>query len=85
MPKNDVIDLYTKLNDCADYNINNNEALADYYTQAKENMNGTFAKIEDEILTIPSSRTNSSLSTKVTLTIREVMKKSSKTEGKTVS
>ncbi len=49
MPKNDVVDLYTKLNDCADYNINNNEALSDYYTQAKENMNGTFAKIEDEI------------------------------------
>lgn len=49
MPKNEVIELYTQLNDCADYNINNNESLSDYYTQAKENMNGTFAKIEDEI------------------------------------
>ncbi|MBK9686739.1 MAG: hypothetical protein IPO65_02875 [Saprospiraceae bacterium] len=49
MPKNDVIELYNQLNEIADYNINNNASLSDYYSQAKENMNGTFAKIEDEI------------------------------------
>lgn len=49
MEKADVVALYKKLNEIADWNINNNADLSSYYSQAKENMNGTFAKIEDQI------------------------------------
>lgn len=49
MEKGKVADLYKKLNEIADYQINNNANLSAYYTQAKENMNGTFATIEDQI------------------------------------
>lgn len=49
LPKEKVVELYTKLNEIADYQINNNADLSAYFTQAKENMNGTFATIEDQI------------------------------------
>ena len=49
MEKAKVADLYKKLNEIADHQINNNANLSAYYTQAKENMNGTFATIEDQI------------------------------------
>ena len=49
LPKGKVVELYTKLNEIADYQINNNEQLSAYFTQAKENMNGTFVTIEDKI------------------------------------
>lgn len=49
MPKETAVKLYTDLNAIADHQINSNEALSDYFTQAKENMNGTFAQIENDI------------------------------------
>jgi hypothetical protein len=42
-------DVYTKLNEIADYNIANNAKQGDAYKQAKDAMNGTFAAIENEI------------------------------------
>ena len=49
--QNDVVDLYTKLNDCADYNINNNEAFIPItiHRPKKTWMAPLVAKIEDEI------------------------------------
>lgn len=49
MDKKAVVDLYMKLNEIADYGVNNSGDLSSYFTQAKENMNGTFSKIEDQI------------------------------------
>ena len=42
-------DIYTKLNEIADHNIDNHPDQAAYYKQAKEAMNATFAQIENEI------------------------------------
>lgn len=41
--------IYTKLNDIADYNIAKKSDMSAYYQQAKEAMNATFAQIESEI------------------------------------
>jgi hypothetical protein len=41
--------IYTKLNDIADYGIANDKQYSEYYKQAKDAMNGTFAAIEGEI------------------------------------
>jgi len=41
--------IYLKLNDIADYNIENNKSYSAYYKQGKESMNGTFAQIESDI------------------------------------
>ncbi|MEE9439318.1 MAG: hypothetical protein V3V14_09990 [Saprospiraceae bacterium] len=41
--------LYEKLNELANYNIENNAKLAEYYKQAKSAMNSKFKKIEDGI------------------------------------
>ena len=41
--------VYDQLNTIADYNIANNAATADRFKQAKESMNGVFAKIERHI------------------------------------
>lgn len=41
--------VYTKLNEICDYNIEKNEKLKAYYEQAKESMNQTFAGIEYHI------------------------------------
>ena len=49
MEKDKAVQLYTSLNEIADHNINKEDHLSDYFLQAKENMNGTFATIEDEI------------------------------------
>jgi hypothetical protein len=49
MSKDSAVKLYNVLNEIADYQVNNSGSLSAYFTQAKENMNGTFAKIEDKI------------------------------------
>lgn len=41
--------IYEQLNEIADHNIENNAELGEYYQQAKDAMNGTFAAIEKEI------------------------------------
>ena len=41
--------IYLKLNEIADYNIENNKSYSAYYKQGKESMNGTFAQIESDI------------------------------------
>ena len=41
--------IYNKLNEVADYSIENNKEYSAYYKQAKEAMNAAFAQIEDEI------------------------------------
>lgn len=41
--------IYTKLNEIADHNINHHPDLSAYYKQAKDAMNATFAQIENEI------------------------------------
>lgn len=41
--------IYDKLNQVADYNIENNKEYSAYYQQAKDAMNATFAQIEDDI------------------------------------
>ncbi|MEM1122696.1 MAG: hypothetical protein AAGJ18_19790 [Bacteroidota bacterium] len=41
--------IYTKINDIADYNVDNNERLGSYYGQTKGAANGVFAAIETDI------------------------------------
>lgn len=41
--------VYTKLNEIADHNVENNKQYSAYYKQAKDAMNATFAQIENEI------------------------------------
>lgn len=41
--------VYEQLNAIADYNIENNADLGEYYQQAKDAMNGVFKEIENEI------------------------------------
>ncbi|HMP30230.1 MAG TPA: hypothetical protein PKD85_11560, partial [Saprospiraceae bacterium] len=49
MSKEEIVKLHKTLNDIADYQVNNSTDLSAYFTQAKENMNGTFAKVEEQI------------------------------------
>jgi F0F1-type ATP synthase membrane subunit c/vacuolar-type H+-ATPase subunit K len=49
MSKEEIVKLHKTLNDIADYQINSSTDLSAYFTQAKENMNGTFAKVEEQI------------------------------------
>lgn len=49
MEKEKAIQLYNDLNEIADHNINKEDHLSEYFLQAKENMNGTFATVEDSI------------------------------------
>lgn len=49
MSKEAAAKIFLQLNEIADHNILNNEALSAYFLQAKENMNATFAEIEDDI------------------------------------
>jgi tetratricopeptide (TPR) repeat protein len=49
MPKDSIVKLYQVLNEIADYQINNSGDLSAYFLQAKENMNGTFLKVEEKI------------------------------------
>lgn len=49
MEKSKAVQLYQSLNEIADHNINKEDNLSEYYLQAKENMNGTFATVEDQI------------------------------------
>ncbi len=49
MDKTEVLDLYNTLNGIADYNIENNKQLSDFYSQAKEAMNAVFNEIADDI------------------------------------
>jgi tetratricopeptide (TPR) repeat protein len=46
MGKDEARSIYEQLNAIADYNIENNKELSDYYQQAKEAMNAKFAVIE---------------------------------------
>lgn len=49
MDKKRAVQLYNVLNEIADYNINKGDYLSEYFAQARDNMNGTFATVEDEI------------------------------------
>jgi tetratricopeptide (TPR) repeat protein len=49
MEKEEAVNLFTSLNEIADFNILNDEQLSGYFLQAKENMNATFAEIEDDL------------------------------------
>ena len=49
MPKDSIVKLHKVLNEIADFQVNNSPDLSTYFTQAKENMNGTFAKVEEQI------------------------------------
>jgi len=49
MTADEVRKVYEKLNEIADYGIANNAKQTEYYKQAKDAMNGTFAPIEGEI------------------------------------
>ena len=49
MEKTKAVELYKSLNAIADHNINKNDFLSENYAQARDNMNGTFATVEDEI------------------------------------
>jgi hypothetical protein len=49
MEAEEARNIYDKLNEIADYGIENNKEYSAYYKQAKEAMNATFAQIEDEI------------------------------------
>jgi len=49
MDKLQARSIYKKLNEIADYNIENNKKYGDRYKQAKAAMNGTFAAIENNI------------------------------------
>ena len=49
MSKEKAAKIFLQLNEIADHNILNNEALSEYFLQAKENMNATFAEIEDDL------------------------------------
>ena len=42
-------EFHIRVNDIADFNIENNKTYGAYYDQAKKSMNATFAKIESEI------------------------------------
>lgn len=49
MDKETARDIYQKLNEIADYNIENNKTYSAHYKQSKESMNGTFGQIEYDI------------------------------------
>jgi hypothetical protein len=49
MEKSKAVELYTQLNEIADHNINKEDDMSALFSQAKENMNGTFATVEDDI------------------------------------
>ncbi|MBI1224961.1 MAG: hypothetical protein GC192_06960 [Bacteroidetes bacterium] len=49
MTAEEARNVYTKLNEIADYGIANNAKLSEYFKQAKEAMNASFAAIENEI------------------------------------
>jgi hypothetical protein len=49
MPKEKAVDIYKQLNQIAEYNIANNEALSEGYQQAKASMDWTFTEIEKDI------------------------------------
>ncbi len=49
MPKDKAVALYKRLNQIAEYNISNNEKLAEGYQQAQASMEGKFAEIEKDI------------------------------------
>ncbi len=49
MEKEKAVGLYKQLNEIADHNINKEDHLSEYFLQAKQNMNGTFATVEDSI------------------------------------
>ena len=49
MDKDRARNLYERLNDIADYNIENNETYKQYYTDARKVLNGVYAEIEDDL------------------------------------
>ncbi|MFZ1749073.1 MAG: hypothetical protein WAU01_02730 [Saprospiraceae bacterium] len=49
LPKEEVVKIYKRINQIAEYNIANNENLSEGYQQAQASMEGLFATIEKEI------------------------------------
>lgn len=49
MSAEEARNIYLRLNEIADHNIENNQQYGEYYNQAKATMNGTFAAIEYDI------------------------------------
>lgn len=83
MDKAKAREIHAKVNEIADYNIENNESYGSYYKQAKESANGVFAEIEDNIFDcdyfkpaiMATYKANSNDPTTIENTIRELKRR----------